>query len=73
MRRADVSQAAPSPAGTADIRQRPVSITGGYVVVGGGGGGMAPRATPHGRILRVRGRGVPKRGGGAGDLLVTVK
>ena len=26
-----------------------------------------------GRILRVRGRGVPKRSGGNGDLLVTVK
>jgi molecular chaperone DnaJ len=32
-----------------------------------------PKGTADGRILRVRGRGVPKRGGGAGDLLVTVK
>ena len=32
-----------------------------------------PQGTSDGRILRVRGRGVPKRGGGHGDLLVTVK
>jgi molecular chaperone DnaJ len=32
-----------------------------------------PPGTPSGRTLRVRGRGVPKRGGGRGDLLVTVE
>ncbi|TSE00467.1 molecular chaperone DnaJ [Skermania sp. ID1734] len=32
-----------------------------------------PPGTADGRILRVKGRGVPKRSGGAGDLLVTVK
>ncbi|GAB18722.1 chaperone protein DnaJ [Gordonia effusa NBRC 100432] len=32
-----------------------------------------PANTSDGRTLRVRGRGVPKRSGGAGDLLVTVK
>ncbi|GAA1471266.1 molecular chaperone DnaJ [Corynebacterium felinum] len=32
-----------------------------------------PAGTPSGRVLRVRGRGVPKRGGGAGDLHVTVE
>jgi molecular chaperone DnaJ len=32
-----------------------------------------PKGTTDGRILRVRGRGVPKRSGGQGDLLVTVK
>ncbi|MGV0836275.1 molecular chaperone DnaJ [Mycolicibacterium thermoresistibile] len=32
-----------------------------------------PKGTSDGRILRVRGRGVPKRDGGQGDLLVTVK
>lgn len=32
-----------------------------------------PPGTPSGRILRARGRGVPRRGGGAGDLLVTVQ
>ncbi|RVW01302.1 molecular chaperone DnaJ [Rhodococcus xishaensis] len=32
-----------------------------------------PAGTADGRVLRVRGRGVPKRDGGAGDLLVTVK
>jgi len=32
-----------------------------------------PRGTADGRILRVRGRGIPKRNGGYGDLLVTVK
>lgn len=31
-----------------------------------------PAGTPNGRTLRVRGRGVPKRDGKAGDLLVTV-
>ncbi len=33
---------------------------------------LAP-GTPSGRTMRVRGRGVAKRGGGAGDLLVTVE
>lgn len=32
-----------------------------------------PKGTSDGRILRVRGRGVHKRDGGQGDLLVTVK
>jgi molecular chaperone DnaJ len=32
-----------------------------------------PKGTADGRILRVRGRGVPKRDGASGDLLVTVK
>jgi molecular chaperone DnaJ len=32
-----------------------------------------PPGTPHGKTLRVRGRGMPKAGGGAGDLLVTVE
>lgn len=32
-----------------------------------------PAGTPDGRTLRVRGRGVPKRGGTAGDLMVTVQ
>jgi len=36
-------------------------------------GVKVPKGTSDGRILRVRGRGVPKRSGGAGDLLVTVK
>lgn len=36
-------------------------------------GVKVPPGTVDGRILRVRGRGVTKRGGGAGDLLVTVK
>ncbi|MGW0177254.1 molecular chaperone DnaJ [Rhodococcus sp. NPDC003322] len=36
-------------------------------------GVKVPAGTVDGRILRVRGRGVPKRSGGAGDLLVTVK
>jgi molecular chaperone DnaJ len=31
-----------------------------------------PPGTPNGKVLRVRGRGMPKAGGGAGDLLVTV-
>jgi molecular chaperone DnaJ len=32
-----------------------------------------PAGTANGRVLRVRGRGGPRPGGGAGDLLVTVK
>lgn len=36
-------------------------------------GVRVPKGTADGRILRVRGRGVPKRSGGNGDLLVTVK
>ena len=36
-------------------------------------GVRVPKGTADGRILRVRGRGVPKRAGGNGDLLVTVK
>jgi molecular chaperone DnaJ len=36
-------------------------------------GVRVPKGTADGRILRVRGRGVPNRSGGAGDLLVTVK
>lgn len=32
-----------------------------------------PANTPSGRVLRVRGRGVPKRDGTSGDLLVTVE
>src|ERR1700727_3007998 len=36
-------------------------------------GVRVPKGTTDGRILRVRGRGVPKRSGGNGDLLVTVK
>lgn len=32
-----------------------------------------PAGTPNGRTLRVRGRGVPKSGDNAGDLLVTVE
>ncbi|EID10578.1 chaperone protein DnaJ [Mycobacterium xenopi RIVM700367] len=36
-------------------------------------GVRVPKGTADGRILRVRGRGIPKRGGGSGDLLVTVK
>lgn len=36
-------------------------------------GVRVPKGTADGRILRVRGRGVPKRGGGNGDLLVKVK
>ncbi|WIM67452.1 molecular chaperone DnaJ [Corynebacterium breve] len=32
-----------------------------------------PAGTPNGRTLRVRGRGVPKKSGNAGDLLVTVE
>lgn len=31
-----------------------------------------PAGTASGRVLRVRGRGSPKRGGGSGDLLVTL-
>src|SRR6201992_716938 len=36
-------------------------------------GVRVPKGTADVRILRVRGRGVPKRSGGSGDLLVTVK
>jgi len=36
-------------------------------------GVRVPKGTSDGRILRVRGRGVPKRSGDHGDLLVTVK
>jgi molecular chaperone DnaJ len=36
-------------------------------------GVRVPKGTADGRILRVRGRGVPKRTGENGDLLVTVK
>ncbi|MGA7050548.1 MAG: molecular chaperone DnaJ [Mycobacterium sp.] len=36
-------------------------------------GVKVPKGTADGRILRVRGRGVSKRSGGNGDLLVTVK
>jgi molecular chaperone DnaJ len=36
-------------------------------------GVRVPKGTADGRILRVRGRGVAKRGRGHGDLLVTVK
>jgi molecular chaperone DnaJ len=36
-------------------------------------GVRVPKGTADGRILRVRGRGVAKRSGGHGDLLVTVK
>ncbi|CAJ1493373.1 molecular chaperone DnaJ [[Mycobacterium] kokjensenii] len=36
-------------------------------------GVRVPKGTADGKILRVRGRGVPKRDGGNGDLLVTVK
>jgi molecular chaperone DnaJ len=36
-------------------------------------GVRVPKGTSDGRILRVRDRGVPKRSGGHGDLLVTVK
>jgi molecular chaperone DnaJ len=36
-------------------------------------GVRVPKGTADGRILRVRGRGVAKRSGGNGDLLVTVK
>ena len=36
-------------------------------------GVRVPKGTSDGRILRVRGRGVPKRNGGHGDLLVTVR
>jgi molecular chaperone DnaJ len=32
-----------------------------------------PPGTPSGRVLRMRGHGVPRRGGGRGDLLVTVE
>ena len=36
-------------------------------------GVRVPKGTADGRVLRIRGRGVPKRSGGQGDLLVTVK
>ncbi|WP_134426368.1 molecular chaperone DnaJ [Mycobacterium ulcerans] len=36
-------------------------------------GVKVPQGTADGRMLRIRGRGVPKRSGGSGDLLVTVK
>ena len=32
-----------------------------------------PAGTPNGRTLRVKGRGIPKKAGSAGDLLVTVE
>jgi DnaJ-class molecular chaperone len=32
-----------------------------------------PPGTQNGQRLRVRGRGLPKRGGGQGDLLVAIK
>lgn len=32
-----------------------------------------PANSSSGRVLRLRGKGVPKKGGGAGDLLVTIK
>jgi molecular chaperone DnaJ len=32
-----------------------------------------PAGTSSGKTFRVRGRGIPKRAGGAGDLLVTVQ
>ena len=32
-----------------------------------------PPGTPSGRVLRARGKGVPRRDGRAGDLLVTVE
>ncbi|MGW0036844.1 molecular chaperone DnaJ [Gordonia sp. NPDC003376] len=64
-----------------DLRvQLPVSIS--ELVLGatvsvptldGSVGVKIPPNTTDGRTLRVRGRGVPKRAGGAGDLLVTVK
>ncbi len=31
-----------------------------------------PPGTPNGRVLRVRGRGAPRKDGSKGDLLVTV-
>lgn len=36
-------------------------------------GVKVPAGTTDGRTLRVRGRGIPRRAGGAGDLLVTVR
>ena len=32
-----------------------------------------PAGTPNGRVLRVRGRGAPRKDGSKGDLLVTVE
>ena len=32
-----------------------------------------PAGTPNGRTLRVKGRGVPRKSGTAGDLMVTVE
>ena len=31
-----------------------------------------PEGTPSGRVLRVRGRGIARKGGGKGDLLVAL-